>query len=1140
MRPIPLSTARRRPSRFNGGPSSHGGAPRPLRRGAFLLLTGLFAATGSAGQEVEVVVEAMTLREIGPAVAGGRIADIEVDPRDPARWWVAAGSGGVWRTDNAGTTWTPVFDDMPSYSIGDIALDPTNPDVVWVGTGENVSGRHVAWGTGLYRSRDGGGTWEAAGLEESEHIGRILVHPEDGDVLLVAAEGPLWSAGGQRGVYRSTDGGSTWEAVLTVDEHTGVTDLEFDPSDPDVVYAATFQRRRHVWGYMAGGPGSGIWKSTDGGVTWREVTRGLPTGDMGKIGLAVTPADPARVYATIEAGPDERGFYRSMDRGESWERRNGYISGGTGPHYYQEIEASPTDPDLVIQMDVFFQITRDGGATFDNLGTGREKHSDNHALWIDPADTRHMLAGTDAGLYETFDEGTTWKHFPNMPISQFYKVAVSSREPFYDLLGGAQDLGTLLGPSRTTTTEGVRNEDWHFPMGADGYGVQFDPSDPDVYYLMTQVGNLYRVHGTSNEALQIQPQPEPGDPPERWNWDSPILVSPHDTDRLYFASQRLWRSEDRGDSWTAVSGDLTTDTDRYTLPFMGRVWELDALHDNGAMSQYATITAISESPVTEGRLYVGTDDGLLHTSPDGGGSWTAMAGLPGLPERSFVNDVEAGQHGDGTVFVAADAHKVGDYASYLFRSDDHGRSWRSIAGDLPEETLVWAVQQDHLDPDLLFLAAEWGLYVTTDGGERWHRLPGAPTIAFRDVKLHREAGDVIGATFGRGFWILDDYGPLRATARTGAVMDGVGAGSGGDTPDDAGDGGASGTSAQAGGGGVMPVRDAWWYVPNLTNQARGRPTLGSMAWAAPNPPFGATLAVHVPELPGTARDTRRESEEVLRDRNADVPFPGYDALRAEAVEAGPRAFVEITDPAGAPVRRVDVPARAGVHRVAWDLRRPPPDPVDLSTPAFRPPWASDPQGPLAPPGRYSARLVVVDADGVRNVGPARSFEVRPVPSAPPNTDFVAVAAFQHRVSELSRRAGIASRELSRQRDRLRYMDAALDETPGADPALYRELAAVEEAFAGLSLRLQGDPVRGSLNQATVPSVSGRIGNVSGGHWGTRMEPTATQRRNVEIAEADLGAVEADLNRLIEGRLAALEAALAAAGAPWTPGRRVGG
>ncbi|GMV08007.1 MAG: hypothetical protein AMXMBFR53_42820 [Gemmatimonadota bacterium] len=1071
----------------------------------------LYAPQGAAQVTVADALRGLPLREVGPAVAGGRIADIEVDPRDPSTWYVAVGSGGLWKTTNAGTTWTPVFDDQPSYSLGDVALDPTNPDVVWVGTGENVSGRHVAWGSGVWKSLDGGRSWRNVGLPDSEHIGKILIHPDRPNTVLVAAEGPLWSAGGERGVYRTTDGGTTWERVLSIDENTGVTDLEFAPGDPDVVYAAAYQRRRHVWGFMGGGPSSGIHKSTDGGATWREVTLGLPGGDMGKIGLAVTPADPDLVYATIEARPSERGFYRSTDQGESWERRNGYISGGTGPHYYQEIEASPTEADIVIQMDVFFQVTYDGGRTFDNLETGRDKHSDNHALWIDPANTLHMLGGTDAGLYETFDRGRTWRHFPNLPISQFYKVAVSNSEPFYEILGGAQDLGTLWGPARTMTTEGVRNEDWHFPMGADGYGVQFDPSDPQVMYLMTQQGNLYRVDARSWEALQIQPQPEPGDAPERWNWDSPILVSPHASDRIYFASQRLWRSDDRGDTWRAVSGDLTTNTNRYELPFMGRVWELDALHDNGAMSKYATLTAISESPLREDLLYVGSDDGLVHFSPDGGATWTRAAPLPGLPERSFINDVEAGQHGANTVFVAADAHKIGDFAPYLFRSDDNGRSWTSIRGDLPAETLVWAIQQDHVNPNLLVLAAEWGLYFSPNGGTNWHKLSGAPTIAFRDVKLHRRDDDIIGATFGRGFYILDDYAPLRAIA----------------------DGALSGE------GGVVPLRDAWWYVEHPTNQARGRPTLGSDAYAAPNPDFGATFTYVVPRAIENPGDERERAERALRDRGASVPFPGYEALQAEAVETGPMVLLEVKDASGAPVRRLEGPARAGMHRVTWDLRRPAPDPIELSTPGFRPPWVGEPEGALAPPGTYSVQLVVVSEAGVATVGPERTFEVKPVPSVP-GADFVAVAAFQARVSDLQRRIGIAGAEMGRQRDRLRYMREALVRTAGADPALFRRLDQVEEAFDELRTRLQGDRVRGSLNESTNPSIGNRVGNVVGGHWSTRQAPTATQRRNVEIAEGDLGPLEHDLAALVDGPLMELEEALAAAGAPWTPGRRVGG
>ena len=1113
----PITACYRVPSGLRGRDHLHRRKPMGsiARRAASGVLTAVFLTPSPAVAQVQIpeALSALRLREVGPAVAGGRIADIAVDPTDKSVWYVAVGSGGLWKTINAGTTWMPVFDDQPSYSIGEVALDPANPDVVWVGTGENVSGRHVGWGSGVYRSRDGGATWENLGLESSEHIGKILVHPADGDIVLVAAEGPLWASGGERGVYKTTDGGLTWTHVLDIDENTGVTDLEFDPSDPSVVYAAAYQRRRHIWGLMSGGENSGIYKSTDGGDSWREVTSGLPPGDMGKIGLAVTPADPDLVYATIEANAAERGFYRSTDKGESWEQRNSYISGGTGPHYYQEIEASPIDPDLVIQMDVFFQITRDGGAQFDNLGTGREKHSDNHALWMDPDDTRHMISGTDAGLYETFDEGLTWRHFPNLPISQFYKVALSNHEPFYEILGGAQDLGTLWGPARTMNTEGVRNSDWYFPMGADGYGVQIDPSDPDILYLMTQQGNLYRTDRKSHESLQIQPQPAPGDPPERWNWDSPVLISPHDTDRLYFGSQRLWQSDDRGDSWTAVSGDLTTNTNRYELPYMGRVWELDALHDNGAMSQYATLTTVSESPVAEGVLYTGSDDGLIHFSGDAGQTWTRVAALPGVPERSFINKVEASQHAANTVFALADAHKTGDYSPYVFRSDDNGGSWTSIGGDLPDGTIVWAIQQDHVNPDLLFLASEYGIYFSPNAGTNWHMLSaGAPTIAFRDLKLHRRDDDIVGATFGRGFYILDDYSPLREIA----------------------------AGALAGDGGVLPVRDAWWYIPNAPNQAAGRPTLGSTAYAAPNPDFGATFTYFLPEPPESPSDLREERERELRERGVDVVFPGYETLREELGESGAKVLLQVSDAAAEPVRWVEGPTSAGLHRVTWDLRRPAPTPIDLTTPGFTPPWATDPVGPLVAPARYSVQMLLVSEAGVEAIGASQSFQVKPVPSAPPGTDFVAVADFQFQTSELQRRIGVAASQLNRQYERLRYMRTALVRTPTADPDLFGRIDGIGRAFDEIALRLQGDPVRNSLNESTVPSIANRVGNVTGGHWSTRQTPTDTQRTNIEIAAGNLAVLERDFADLVDGQLMEVEEALAAAGAPWTPGRRVGG
>jgi photosystem II stability/assembly factor-like uncharacterized protein len=1043
---------------------------------------------------------------------GGRIADIAVSPRDRSTWYLAVGSGGVWKTENAGITWKPIFDDQPSYSVGCVTLDPSNPDVVWVGTGENVSGRHVGWGDGVYKSLDAGQTWEQMGLELSEHIGKVVVDPRDGEVVYVAAEGPLWAAGGERGLYKTTDGGTTWTRILAIDDDTGVTDLEIDPRNPDVLYAAAYQRRRHIWSLLAGGPGSGIYKSTDGGESWRRLEEGLPSSDMGKIGLAVSPANPDVVYATIEANEKERGFYRSRDRGEKWERRNEYISSGTGAHYYQEIVASPHDVDEVYQMDVFLHVTRDGGAHFEILGTGGEKHSDNHALVIDREDPDHLIVGTDASLYESFDDGLTWRQFPNLPVSQFYKLSLDTTEPFYNIVGGAQDLGTLLGPSRTNHVEGIRNRDWYVPLGADGYACAFDPEEPDIVYMQTQGGRLQRYDQRSHEFIDIQPVPAPGDPPERWNWDAPILVSPHSHTRLYFGSQRLWRSDDRGQSWRPLSGDLTRNRNRYELEMMGRVWSVDALYDNGAMSLYATLTTISESPLVEGLLYVGTDDGRIQVSEDGGANWRAVEKLSGVPELSFVNDVQASLHDPDTVFAVLDAHKTGEFQPYLFESNDRGRTWHSIAGDLPPREIVWAVEQDHVEPDLLFIGAEFGVYFSPDGGDHWIALTGGvPTISFRDIELQRRDGDLVGASFGRGFYVLDDYASLRQIAAGALERDAV----------------------------VFPVRDAWWFVPYVPMQARGKPSLGSTDFTSPNPPFGALITYYLKEKRQTAREDRQESERELSSHGESVPFPGWERLAEEALEQGPKVLLTVRDANGRPVRRLEGPATAGIHRVSWDLRLPPPDPIDLETPGFQPPWASQPQGPLAPPGIYGVEMAMLSADGIESLDEPQEFRVKSVPGAVySEPDYREVAAFQEETSELMRKARGAAEEVERTEERLRHMRQALTETPRAETTLYTTLDEIDSALAGIRLRLVGDRTRGRWNEASVPSVLGRIRRIAGGHWDTRQAPTVTQQQSLEVARTELAEVSRELATLLETQIPGLEAQLEAAGAPWTPGRKL--
>ena len=1075
----------------------------------FLCLSKSFAQT-TTKDEVKKAVNGMKFRGIGPAFMGGRIADIAIDKSDFSTWYIAVGSGGVWKTANSGITWKPVFDDQVSYSIGTVTIDPNNPQTVWVGTGENVSGRHVAWGDGVYKSDNGGASWEAMGLKNSEHIGKILIDPRNSNVVFVAAEGPLWSSGGERGLYRSEDGGITWSLPLKIDENTGITDVEFDPSNPDLLYAAAYQRRRQTWSLLAGGPKSGIYKSVDNGVSWKQVTIGLPKGDVGKIGLAVTPANSNIVYATIEASEDEKGFYRSMDKGESWEKRNSYTSGGTGPHYYQEIEASRTNPDLVYQMDVFYQVSRDGGKTFNYLGTGREKHSDNHALWIDPNNGNHLISGTDGGLYESFDEGTTWRHFPNLPISQFYKLGLDNAEPFYNVIGGAQDLGTLIGPSRTMNTEGIRNQDWYVPLGADGYESAFDPEDSNIAYMEIQQGLLHRLDRRTEEVLNIQPQPAPGDAPERWNWDSPLLISPHNHKRLYFGSQRLWRSEDQGNSWTAISSDLTTNTNRYELETIDRVWSIDALYDTGAMSKYATLTGISESPMVEGLLYTASDDGLVQVSEDGGQNWRKAAILPKVPIRSFINDVEASNHDENTVFAIADAHKFGNYTPYVFMSQDRGRTWKSIVGDLPAGTIVWVLKQDSVDENLLFIGTEYGIYFSYNKGVNWIKLgAGAPTIAFRDIELHPRDNDLVGATFGRGFYVLDDYTPLRTLGK--AVQDN--------------------TST------LFPVRDAWWYVPSVPMQAKGMPGQGTTSFATENPPFGAMFTYYLDAVPKTLKETRKAVEKTAREKNVSIPFPGWEKLQKEEDQEKPQVLLLVSDANKTPIRWIKSDASKGLHRVNWDLKLAPPDPIDLSQPDFVPPWAGAAEGPLAAPGKYNVQLYILQNDGLKQIGSPQEFELKPTPNAPSSIDFAEVSKFQQKTNMLLKDMYSVSAKLGEASNRLRFMKAALIETPKANEQFFTSLQTLNTTLGNLRERLYGNRIKNKFNEATEPSLMSRAGSVAYGHWETRQMPTETHKKNISIAETDFKRFKTDVNAYLD-ELMRYEAKLEAAGAPYTPSRKL--
>ncbi|MEL6537269.1 MAG: glycosyl hydrolase, partial [Bacteroidota bacterium] len=610
---------------------------RILLGAAALLLT-----LASYAQELDAkLFSGMEFRSVGPAFTSGRISDIAIHPTNESTWYVAVGSGGVWKTENRGVTWSSIFDSQPVYSIGCITIDPNNPHTVWVGTGENVGGRHVGFGDGIYKSEDDGRSWKNVGLPNSEHISKIIVHPSNSDVIWVAVQGPLWTSGGERGLYKSTDGGETWTKSLGEGEWTGVTDIAIDPNNPDWLYAATWDRHRTVAAYMGGGPGSGLHRSTDGGETWEKLTSGIPGTNLGKIGLAISPFNSDVIYAAIEEDLRKGGIYMSTNRGKSWSKMSDAVSGGTGPHYYQELYASPHQEGRLYLANNSMLVSDDHGKTYRVLARDGV-HSDSHAIGF-TSDPNYILLGTDGGLYQSYDLAKNWNFINNMPITQYYKLAVDDSEPFYYIYGGTQDNGSHGGPSRTPYSTGIRNSDWWKTLGADGHQSAIEPGNPNITYAETQSGGLHRIDQITREQVYISPQPGAGEPEERYNWDAPILVSPHDPATIFYASARVWRSENRGDSWTAISGDLTRQEERIELPIMGRTQSYENPWDLYAMSFYSTITSLAESPQQQGLIYAGTDDGIIQVTEDNGQNWrkVELSSVRGLPERPFVNDVRA-------------------------------------------------------------------------------------------------------------------------------------------------------------------------------------------------------------------------------------------------------------------------------------------------------------------------------------------------------------------------------------------------------------------------------------------------------------------------------------------------------------------
>lgn len=1012
----------------------------------------------------------LEMRSIGPALMAGRIADIAIHPEDDNTWYVAVGSGGVWKTENAGVTWHPLFEDQSVYSVGCVTIDPHNPNTIYVGTGENVGGRHVGFGDGIYRSLDGGKSWENLGLKRSEHISKILVHPQDANTIYVAAQGPLWSSGGDRGLYISKDFGKTWDRKLGGGMWTGVTDIAIDPRDPSVMYAATWDRHRTTAAYLGGGPGTGIYRSTNGGESWNQMKTGLPTSNMGKIGLALSPQNPDVVYAAIELDLRTGGVYRSTDRGQTWEKRSNAVAGATGPHYYQELYACPHNEGRVYLVDVRMQVSEDGGKTFRRMNE-KNKHSDNHALAFRADDPDYLLVGTDGGIYESFDDHAHWRFIANMPITQFYKLAVDDAEPFYNVYGGTQDNNTQGGPSRTDNVNGIQNGDWKVVLDWDGHQPATEPGNPNIMYGQRQEGTLSRIDRSNGEVIDIQPQPGADDTYERYNWDAPILVSPHRPERIYFASQRLWRSDNRGDEWKAISGDLTRNQNRLELPIMGRKQSWNNAWDLLAMSNYNTITSIAESPVAEDHIMIGTDDGIIQYTADAGDQWNKIEinKLPGVPKTAYVNDIKADLFDANTWYVALDNHKAGDFKPYLYTTTDNGRSWKAIQNNLPEPCLVWRFVQDHEDEDLFFIGTEFGVYFSADAGAQWTPLKGKmPTIPVRDLTIQRREDDLVLATFGRSFYILDDLSPLRNISEE--ILESKAT--------------------------LFDVKDPYWYVrkPHLSFGGK-KGSQGDSYYVADNPPYGAVFTTYTHEELSSPSAKRKKAEKELNKEGKDVPFPGFDVLDEEKLEEKPLWIFVIKNQSGEVIRKLTKEAKKGFQRTTWDMRYPSPNVVKTGQNKI------SGRGFLAPPGVYSVEAFLMMNGEQISAGTPKSFELKRInEGALEGATMAEVSDFYRKYEAVARKNSQLSAKMGNVKKRLTALQLALKQSTLNDPAVFGQLKELNKAYFSLDKKLNGSPTIKMPGEKTQPTIGERMFAVVRGLYNSTYGPTAMHREQLQIAD----------------------------------------
>ncbi len=1048
------------------------------------------------------VFAGLKFRALGPSFASGRIADFAVNPNDPTEFYVATASGGVWKTTNNGITFTPVFDNEGAYSIGVVEIDPNNPHVVWVGTGENNHQRALGYGDGVYKSLDGGKSWKNTGLKNSRQIGGIMIDPRNSNVVYVAAEGSVWGPGGDRGLYKTTDGGKTWKRILYVSDNTGINGIAYDFRNPDILYATAEQRRRHVFTKIGGGPESTVYKSEDAGKTWRKIMKGLPETDRGGMGLTVSPVNPDVLYLIVEAAYDKGGFYRSTDRGETWQKMSDYNSSG---QYYAEIFCDPKNVDKVYSVDTYTQFTEDGGKTWKRFGL-KDKHVDDHALWIDPNDTEHILIGGDGGVYVTYDGGANFEHITNLPVTQFYRVYVDDEYPFYNIYGGTQDNNSFGGPSQTLYRDGISNCDWTVTNGGDGFWGAIEPGNPDIVYSESQYGNMVRYDRKSGEAIDIRPEPGKDELSYKWNWNTPFIISPHSPTRLYTAANFVFRSDDRGNSWEKISGDITAQTDRNTWKVMGKYWSIDAVRKDVSTSLYGTAVALDESPVKENLLYVGTDDGVLSISEDAE-TWRQIREFPGVPEYTYISDIKADKFDENTVYVSFDNTKRDDFTPYLLKSTDKGESWVSIASDLPKNGAVHTIEQDFENPNLLFVGTEFGFFFSPDGGKNWIRLKsGLPTIPVRDIAIQKRENDLVLATFGRGFYVLDDYTPLREVSEEFFKKNDAY---------------------------IFPVADALIYI-----QKGGRYGQGATFFRAPNPPFGAVFTYYLKKAPKTKFEMRKEREKKLFEKGEKIPQPSYDEIRKEKKEIPPHLIFTVLDEGNNPVRRITAAAKSGINRVNWDLRYPRLDEVPFKKDKFNPLAKVQSSTPVMP-GKYKVYMSLYHDGKITPLADTVEFTVKKLNNVTlPAENYAAVVKFEKQVAELTRQIRGAekfARELKRRTDE---MMQAIYQTPRANMEMFTKAKSISEKLDDVIFKFEGQKPKASYEEIPPHKlpINARLNTLAWQHWRSTSEITQNEKKIYSVLMQEFPPVLKEIKAIYFDEIKPLEKEMEKIGAPWTSGR----